>query len=136
MRALKVLCCGSRTFTFRSVVKWRLTELPEGTTIIHGDARGADTMADFAARELGFSVRSYPADWEHDGRGAGPRRNARMLEKEHPGSDGLHFDLCLAFTDDIVNSKGTRDMVKRCLAAGIPVEIIDSKGQRRTVTAV
>lgn len=133
---MKVLCCGSRVFKARAVVRHRLSELPGGAIIVHGDAPGADTLCDFAARERGFPVRSYPARWESEGKAAGPLRNARMLVEQHPDQEGDRIDLCLAFTDDLQKSKGTRDMVTRALAVGIPVEVLDSKGGRRAVTAV
>ena len=131
---VKVLCCGSRTFRARGVVKHRLSELPAGTMVIHGDAAGADTLSDFAAREHGFSVRSYPARWDLEGRGAGPRRNARMIAEEHPDREGVCLDQCLAFTDDLANSKGTRDMVTRAVKANIPVEVVGSDGGRRVLS--
>ncbi len=41
---MRILVCGDRNWTDRGKVRARLKLLPRGTTIIHGDARGADRM--------------------------------------------------------------------------------------------
>lgn len=48
--------------------------------LFHGHARGADALADQAARRLGWPVRPTPAQWSLHGMGAGPIRNRQMLE--------------------------------------------------------
>jgi hypothetical protein len=50
-----------------------------------------------------------------------------MLDVETP-------NLVLAFHDDIVGSKGTRDMVNRAVKLGIPIILHDSYGKRKSVT--
>lgn len=52
--------------------------------IIHGNARGADFLADQYAREKSLRVLSFPADWNLHGRRAGPIRNIKMLTESHP----------------------------------------------------
>ena len=47
-------------------------------------------------------------------RAAGPIRNQRMLVEGKP-------DLVIAFHDDLESSRGTKDMIKRSLKAGIRV---------------
>lgn len=86
-------------------------------TIIEGDARGADTQAGEIAWLHNFDLKIYPADWNKHGKAAGPIRNQQMLDEGKP-------DIVLAFHDDIENSKGTKDMVKRATKAGIPVQVI------------
>jgi hypothetical protein len=94
--------------------------------IVHGAARGVDTMAgDWAAR-LGYVVHPHPADWDKYHRAAGPIRNQEMLA-ENP-------NLVLAFHDDIGNSKGTKDMVNRAVKRGIPTILHKSDGTRTVVT--
>jgi hypothetical protein len=68
------------------------------------------------AEELGIPVLSFPADWARFGRAAGPIRNQRMLDEGKP-------TLVLAFHNNIVESKGTKDMVKRARKAGIRVRL-------------
>lgn len=78
--------------------------------LIHGAARGADTLAAEWAASRGVPVEAYPARWETDGRKAGPLRNQRMLDEGKPTA-------CVAFP----GGTGTADMVRRCEAAGVPV---------------
>jgi len=116
---MKVLVCGSRDWMNRDAIERELKKLPPGTVIIHGAARGADTIAGEVAEQLGFEVRPYPADWETHGRSAGPRRNSLMLHEEHPDKAGVSIDQGLAFTADLERSRGTKDMVKRMRGKGI-----------------
>lgn len=51
----------------------------------------------------------YPALWNKYGKSAGPIRNQQML------------DIVYAFTYDLENSRGTRDMVLRARKTKIPV---------------
>ena len=60
---MRVLVCGSRNFLDVDRMRERLSQLPTGTTIIHGGARGADSIADEIARELGFTVEVFKANF-------------------------------------------------------------------------
>ena len=84
------------------------------TAIIHGGARGADNEAGYWARRQLISEERYEADWDRDGKAAGPIRNQRMLDEGMP-------DLVVAFP----GGRGTADMVKRARAAGVPVMEIE-----------
>jgi hypothetical protein len=119
---MKVLVCGSRKWTERDPIERELRKLPGGTIIIHGAAPGADTIADLVARELGFEVHPYPADWKRNGKAAGPIRNAYMLKCEHVVDDPIN--LVLAFAKDFSPSRapGTADMMKKSRAKCISVE--------------
>lgn len=112
----KVLICGSRNYNDMWAMGHFIYGLPEGTIIVEGGARGADTLAREYAERRGLEVREYPARWAEFGRRAGPLRNAEMLKKEHP-------DKVVAFTKDFGASRGTQDMVKRARQAGILVEV-------------
>lgn len=131
---LTVLVCGSRDFpaSARPTIRAWLARLPPGTVIIHGAARGADTIAGAVAAELGFTVRVYAVDPTLDGQwpAAGPRRNARMLAAEP------NVSRCFAFTDAIQRGTGaakrltgTGDMIARCLAAGVVVTVVPPASQ-------
>lgn len=117
---MKVLICGSRNWEdpglMIDTIEEYIYSLPRHTIIIHGGARGADTLAGITAESRGLEVREYPANWKEFGRRAGPIRNATMLAKEKP-------DLVVAFTLNLAESRGTKDMVQRAIAAGIPVEV-------------
>jgi hypothetical protein len=93
---------------------------PQVDIIIHGAARGADSIGALKARLLGWSfdrILAFPARWHEHGRAAGPIRNRRMLE-EKP-------DIVLAFHPNLALSKGTKDMVGIARKAGIEVEVHD-----------
>ncbi|MEE9393745.1 MAG: SLOG family protein [Planctomycetota bacterium] len=87
-------------------------------TIITGGAAGADSIATRFAGAAGYSVQQYTADWATHGRSAGPKRNQLMVD--------AGADICLAFP--IGDSQGTRDCMRRCVAAGIPVKEYPSNG--------
>lgn len=114
-----ILCCGDRNWTDIDTIR-RTLELPPGTIIVHGDARGADRLSGVVAREREFEVRAYPADWNKHGKAAGPIRNREMFNTEKP-------ELVIAFHDDLANSKGTKDMVKYAESKGCPVMRVTTK---------
>ena len=117
----RVLVCGSRLWADRVAVARRLAQLPRDTVIIHGGARGADTIAGYTARAFDLTVEEYPADWKRNGKAAGPIRNQRMLTEGRPS-------IVIAFHEDPRLGRGTADMVRRAKAAGLPIEIHDASG--------
>ena len=134
---MKVLVTGDRSWKNPFAIRVMLTGLSmealakgQRFIVIHGGARGADTIASDWVKEsraAGFkhiSQKRVDAHWSHTedcpvdckelvGRVAGPVRNGKLL--------ALKPNLCVAFHDDLVNSKGTRDMVNKCRSAQIPV---------------
>lgn len=87
--------------------------------LIHGSARGLDTLAGEAAERLGVSVLEFPVSSEEWAAGprAGVLRNQRMIDKGHPQA-------WLGFHDDIARSRGTKDMMQRCRKAGLPGKLL------------
>lgn len=123
---MKVLCCGSRDWEDRATIRAWLTRCPKGTIVVHGAAKGADTIAGEEARALGFEVRPYPAAWKTLGDAAGPERNQRMLDIEEPDAV-LAFTWALRREDRPERNTGTGDMVLRAVAAGVRVTIVPRK---------
>lgn len=125
----RVLVCGDRDWSDRELIFSTLQELwaEEPFLVIAGGCRGADTIAEEWAQVSGCECRVFKADWSL-GRRAGPIRNARMLEQEP--------DLVVAFHDDLERSRGTRNMVKKAQAAGVPVLVVRhaDTGTRTTIT--
>jgi hypothetical protein len=111
-----VLVCGSREWRNFEVIRQRLVALSP-SKVLHGACRGADKLSGDAAEELGLAVEVFPADWKAFGKGAGPKRNQRMLDEGKP-------DLVLAFHSDLESSRGTSDMVRRARKAGVRVEVV------------
>lgn len=113
---MRVLVCGGRDFDDFESVNEELTWLAGEhrlDVIIHGGARGADTLAGEWAQLCRVPVEVYLADWKKHGRAAGPMRNQRMIEEGQP-------DLVMAFP----GGAGTTDMVLRAKAAGIEVRSV------------
>lgn len=107
---MRVIVCGGRLYQDRETVKTVLAWIGHPTvTIVTGGARGADQLAEQAARDLGLTVEVHPAEWELYGKAAGPMRNRRMLD--------LGADLVVAFP----GGAGTRHMVNIARKAGVLV---------------
>lgn len=119
---MRILVCGGRDFTdhvtfnrgmFKVVCE--LTPITVGPkiwdriAIIHGAARGADTLAGLFAKMFGCHNEPYPANWDTWGPRAGPMRNQQMLD--------TGIDLVVAFP----SGAGTADMVRRAKKAGVRV---------------
>lgn len=116
MKAMTVLVCGSRDWSDRDAIASALSCLPGEhyeIEIIHGGARGADSIAAQEAVKLGFTMRAFPADWQVNGRRAGILRNLQMLD-EKP-------NIVLAFQRG--NSPGTQHTINEARRRGIPVEV-------------
>ncbi len=130
-----ILVCGSREWRDETtMLAWIMPWLKRDDfgRLVHGGASGADDMADSIAREYIWSctrrvqeyLKAYPVDTSIDGPwpAAGPKRNARMLAAELP-----RIRRVLAFTTPGPRcgmTKGTADMVDRCVRAGLPVTIV------------
>lgn len=121
---MKVLITGDRNWDDVEIVVRVLETLPSGTILINGACRGADTIARAVGDALGFTVRSYPADWNTHKRAAGPIRNRQMLSSEHTLDEP--FDMCIAFHGDITKSSGTIDMMRLTSNAGIFTTLVSS----------
>lgn len=105
---MRVLVCGTRTFGsgrhHAGIMDCTLrTLVPPGSTVVHGDARGADRLSGEWARDHGMKEEKHPANWELHGKAAGPIRNSEMLNSD--------IDLVFAFWDG--KSRGTMDMITK-----------------------
>lgn len=120
----KVLVAGSRGWDDVAAVVAELEKLHPECVVVHGGCRGADQIAGVVAETLGLKTRVYPADWRAHGKAAGPIRNRLMLSSEHTADDPVN--LCLAFCDDVENSRGTKDVIALAEAAGVEVRLVRS----------
>lgn len=119
---IATLVCGGRDLETADYVQVArvLDELNAAIAIgrvIHGCARGADTLAGWWARARRLPVHAFPADWERYGKAAGMIRNRAMLKAGRP-------DVVVAFA----GGKGTTNMVSLAVAASVPVLRVDRHG--------
>lgn len=110
---MRLLITGSREWDDYSQIERVLAAFGHDgdTTVVHGAARGADRLADRAARALGFQVEAHPAPWSTYGKRAGSIRNQKMVD--------AGADLVIAFPTNA--SVGTYDCMRRAERAGILV---------------
>ena len=80
--------------------------------IVSGCARGADALGEKYAKENGFKVEKYPADWITYGRSAGPKRNEEMAKIS---------DYVICFWDG--KSRGTKSMIEYAKKYNKPLKI-------------
>lgn len=110
---MRVLVCGGRNFDDIDML-YNVMDYFDGDEriidmVIHGGARGADTLAGNWTRFRGREEVVCPANWDSLGRRAGIVRNNTMLK--------LKPDLVIAFP----GGKGTASMIGLAKAAGIEV---------------
>lgn len=117
-----VCICGAREWTNRAAIERELLIVKERSEVsglpvivVHGGARGADTIAGEVAVELGLEVWERPARWEALGVAAGMIRNQSIID--------MRPSRVLAFTENLERSRGTNDMVRRAVTACIPVTV-------------
>ncbi len=107
---MRVLVCGGRDFDDSALVKRILDQIHAETpitSIIHGAARGADSLGKFWAQINRLPHKAFPADWDEYKKRAGYLRNQQMLDEGKP-------DLVVAFPD----GKGTQMMIDITLESG------------------
>lgn len=114
---MRILVTGSRNWRDENAIANALIKATNNVIgphlVMHGGARGADSLAGKIASGFGWWVEVYVADWKTHGRAAGCIRNQVMIERRP--------DIVLAFL--MPDSRGTRDMIRRAEKARVPVQI-------------
>lgn len=120
---MRVLICGSRGWKDPRPIDTILAGcdvISEGANeklvVIHGGARGADTLAETLAKGWRAEVIREDADWKKYGVAAGAIRNKKMLDDHQP-------DAVYAFRS-YGKSNGTDDMVTQARKRGVPTYVI------------
>lgn len=113
---MRILITGSRNWTDTAAISEAITVAAVGlhptfVVVVHGGARGADSLAQAVADNFGLWTEVHPAEWDRYGRSAGHRRNAEMV--------AAGADVCLAFP--LGESRGTRGCMALARKAGIRV---------------
>jgi hypothetical protein len=111
---LRVLVCGGRNYDdYPGLAAWLdrfHAERGPVAVLIHGGAKGADSLAERWAMARGISIARYDADWERHGRAAGPIRNKQMLDEGKP-------DIVVAYP----GGRGTANMISQARSRGVAV---------------
>ena len=122
MEEFRVIIAGTRNFSNYELLKEKCDNIlstkrkDSNIVIVSGTAKGADRLGERYARERGFLLRRFPADWDKDGNKAGPIRNAKMAD---------NADALIAFWDG--TSRGTAHMIMTAKEKGLATRIINYK---------
>lgn len=122
MEEFRVIIAGTRDFSNYELLKEKCDNIlstkrqDSNIVIVSGTAKGADRLGERYARERGFLLRRFPADWDKDGNKAGPIRNAKMAD---------NADALIAFWDG--TSRGTAHMIKTAKEKGLATRVINYK---------
>lgn len=123
--AFKLIIAGSRTFNDYDVLKKEVDEFLSEISavempieIVSGGATGADSLGERYAKERHLPIRVFKADWDKDGKAAGPIRNKEMAKYSH----GL-----VAFWDQ--KSSGTANMIAVASINGLAIKVYAYKGR-------
>ena len=116
----KVLICGDREWDNQTLMEHIISKIPldKYDTIIHGNFKGADRMAGKIGLEKGFCIVPYPAEWKTMGFNVDSVVNRTMIDEGKP-------DLVLAFHNNIINSKGTINLINIASKEGTKVILIN-----------
>ena len=118
-----LLVAGSRGFNNYPMLKEKLDYLLQNQSgkeihIVSGGAKGADTLAEWYAKERGYQMHVFPADWNRFGKSAGYRRNEQM----HQFISQFPKRGCVCFWDG--ESKGTQHNFELCKTYDTPLRKI------------
>ena len=126
MKELRIIIAGSRDFNDYELLKKSVIEiitkktmLPDLTRIVSGGARGADTLGERFANEMGLEISRFIPDWDGLGKRAGYVRNAEMAKfAVEDDNDGM----LIAFWDG--QSRGTKHMIDLAKRYGLEVHVV------------
>lgn len=126
---MRVGVTGGRNYHDRDVVERTMFEYCQlGDVIVHGAARGADSLCAKLADDMGWEKEPHPADWRAP---CTPEckpghRRVNAYGKSYCPMVGLYrnqemldggLDLLIVFP----GNSGTADMVRRCKKAGVKI---------------
>ena len=82
----RIVVAGCRNYNdydnAKSYIDMCIKNIKEKYTLIFlsGGCKGADMLGERYAKENGFNIERYTADWQKYGKSAGPRRNIQMAK--------------------------------------------------------
>ena len=112
---MKIIIAGSRNFTdYKKLCKTcdHLLQYQTEIEIVSGTARGADRLGEQYAREKGYPMKQFSADWNKYGKAAGPIRNQQMAN---------YADALITFWNG--KSRGTKNMIDLAKEIGLKIRV-------------
>lgn len=98
---MKVIIAGSRDIDTYDIVEKAVVESGFSITeVVSGHANGVDKLGELYAKKHNIPFKTFPAEWEKFGLGAGYRRNSEMAD---------YAEALIAITN---GSKGTANMIE------------------------
>src|SRR5438876_1013034 len=113
---MRLSIVGSRDYPDLDLVKRFVAELPAGTVVVTGGARGVDRAAEEAAKARGLEVVVLRPNWKL-GKGAGLAGNQKIVAEA---------DEVVAFWDG--KSRGTSHAIAAAAKAGRRVRVFGGDG--------
>lgn len=118
----KVIVAGGRTMNNYELLCRKLdailvNKVAQGIQIVSGTANGADKLGERYARDRGYGIEQFPANWDAFGKRAGYLRNSQMAD---------YADALIAFWDG--ESKGTKHMIDLAESKGLKVAVVRYEG--------
>lgn len=117
---MRTIIAGGRDIDDPKVLEAALAACPwtaEITEVVSGKARGIDTLGERWAEANNIPVAPFPADWNLNGKAAGPIRNTAMSN---------YAEALVAIWDG--QSRGTKDMIDKATAKGLCVFVWPASG--------
>jgi hypothetical protein len=114
---MRLIVAGGRWFNDYDLMVRKLdiilSEVEEPIEIVSGKANGADTLGERYARQNGYPIKDFYAQWGRYNKRAGHIRNGEMARY------GTH---CVVFWDG--ESTGSKDMIDQAEEYGLPTRVI------------
>lgn len=116
LHMFRVIIAGGRLFDdyiyLKESMDYLLQNINDEIIVVCGKARGADTLGEKYAKERGYVINYFPADWDKHGKAAGYIRNEEMAK---------NADALVAFWDG--KSRGTKNMIELANQYGLRVRV-------------
>ena len=112
---MKVIIAGGRNFFNYEFLKMKCDVILHGKPIVEivsGTANGADRLGERYAKEKGFTITQFPAQWDKFGKSAGYKRNQQMAD---------YADTLIAFWNG--RSRGTKHMIDIAKSQGLNISV-------------
>jgi hypothetical protein len=114
---MRLIVAGGRFFNDYTLMKRKLdiilSKVEEPIEIVSGKANGADTLGERYARQNGYPVKDFYAQWNTQGNRAGFLRNKDMAE---------YATHCVVFWDG--ESTGSKHMIDLSKEYNLPTRVI------------